>query len=153
MINSNKDLAQQDKVARVVQVTKANENLEWLERSLTCISDLPRDVDELRTEIQKAVSETILIRDLGKFSFLLTMESKEAKEKLKLDGQGCLSQWFSSINDWMEEDVCQSRRIWLEIVGIPIQLWNQQNIRKIAKNWGDVVFVEKDTAMKMSFAS
>ena len=36
---------------------------------------------------------------------------------------------------------------------VPIQLWSEQNIKKIAENWGDVVFVEKDTTMKTSFAS
>ena len=57
---------------------------------MTCISDLPRDVDELRIGIQNAYSENILVRDIGKFSFLLTMESKAAKEKLKTEGEGCL---------------------------------------------------------------
>jgi len=41
----------------------------------------------------------------------------------------------------------------LEIVGVPIQIWNEQNIRKIAENWGDVVYVEKDTAKQASFSS
>jgi len=49
--------------------------------------------------------------------------------------------------------VCESRRIWLEIVGIPLHLWSEQNIKKIAENWGDVVSVEKDSVMKTSFAS
>ena len=81
------------------------------------------------------------------------MESMEIKEKLKTEGEGRLKQWFSSITNWTEEDVCQTRRLWLEIVGVPIQLWSEQNIRRIAENWGDVVYVENDTSMKTSFAS
>ena len=63
-----------------------------------------------------------MVRDLGKFKFLLTMESKEIKEKLKNEEAECLKQWFSSISDWAEEDVCKTRRLWLEIVGVPIQI-------------------------------
>ena len=41
----------------------------------------------------------------------------------------------------------------MEIVAVPIQLWSEQNIKRIAENWGDVVYVEKDTSLKASFAS
>jgi len=41
----------------------------------------------------------------------------------------------------------------LEIVGVPIQIWSEQNIRKIAENWGDVVFMEQETSKQESFAS
>ena len=47
-----------------------------------------------------------MVRDLGKFKFLLTMESKEVKERLKNEDEERLKQWFSSISDWAEEDVC-----------------------------------------------
>ena len=90
---------------------KVNENLEWLERSMTCISDISRDVEELRGLIQNAFTNEILVRDLGKFKFLLTMESKEIKEKLKAEDEGRLKQWFSSITDLAEEDLCQTRRL------------------------------------------
>ena len=41
----------------------------------------------------------------------------------------------------------------MEIVGVPIQIWSEQNIRKIAENWGDVVSVDRETASLESFAS
>ena len=130
-----------------------DENLEWLERSLTCTSDVPRDVDALRSGIQDAFPDKILVRDLGKFKFFLTVETKEVKEKLKTEGEECLKQWFSSFSDWVEEDACQTRRLWLEMVGIPIHIWSDQNIKRIAENWGDVVSIEKDTSNMTSFAS
>jgi len=39
------------------------------------------------------------------------------------------------------------------MVGVPIQLWSEQNIKRIAENWGDVVYIEKDTSKMTSFAS
>ena len=110
------------------------DNLEWLEKSLTCISDIPRDVKSLRTMIDTTFPDKILVRDLGKIKFPFTMESKEIKEKLKNERAGCLKQWFTTIRDWVEDDVCQTRRLRLEIVGVPIQIWSEQNIRKILRH-------------------
>ena len=147
------EYVQKEKSARVIAVEAVQENLEWLARSLTCISDTPRDIDALRLMISKTFHEEIVVRDLGKFKFILTMESQEVKERLKNDGEERLKQWFSSVSDWAEDDVCQTRRLWLEIVGIPIQIWSEQNIRKIAENWGDVVLVEKESSKLESFAA
>jgi len=149
----SEEFIQQNKTAKVLNLEKVDENLEWLERSLTCISDVPRDVDALSIEIQDAFPDKILVRDLGKFKFLLTVETKEVKEKLKTEGAECLKQWFSSFSDWVEEDACKTRRLWLEMVGIPIHIWSDQNIKRIAENWGDVVSIEKDTSNLTSFAS
>jgi len=135
-----------NKTAKVIQLEKVQDNLEWLERSLTCISDIPRDVESLRAMIGTTLPVKILVRDLGKFKFLLTMESKEIKDKLKNEGAECLKQWFTSVSDWGEDDICQTRRIWLEIVGVQIHIWSEQNIRRMAEKWGDVVYVEKDTS-------
>ena len=140
------------KAVKVLQLEQVNDNLEWLEKSMTCISDTPRDVEELRTTIQSSFPHPILVRDIGKFKFLLTAETKEIKDKLRTEGADCLNQWFSSISEWVEEDVCQTRRLWLEIVGVPLQVWNEENIKKIAENWGDVVYVEKDISAMASFA-
>ena len=87
--NLSEECVQQTKTTKVVQLEKVDENLDWLGRSLTCISNIPRDVEGLRNRIQNAFPKRILIRDLGKFKFLLTMESKEAQEKLINEGEGC----------------------------------------------------------------
>jgi len=141
------------KTAKVVTIEELQDNLEWLDRSLTCISDKPRDVESLRLMINSSLQQEIEVRDLGKFKFLLTLESKEIKERIKSEGVEKLKQWFTSVSDWAEHDVCQTRRIWLEIVGLPIQLWSEENIRKIAENWGDVVLVEEEASKLKSFAS
>ena len=77
------EFARWNKTAKVIQVEKVQDNLEWLDRSLICISDAPKDIDKIRTMICNTFPEVILVRDLGKFKFLLTMDSKESKERLK----------------------------------------------------------------------
>jgi len=81
------------------------------------------------------------------------LDSKETKDRLKIEEYERLKQWFSSVEDWNEGDVCQTRRLWLELVGLPIQIWSEENIKKIAETWGDVVLVEKESSKLESFAS
>jgi len=152
-IRVNEEGLKKDKSAKVIKVEEVLENLEWLGRSLTCISDVPRDIDSLRLLITQAFQEHIVVRDLGKFKFLLTLDSKETKDRLKMEGYERLKQWFSSFDDWDEGDVCLTRRLWLELVGLPIQLWSEKNIKKIAETWGDVVLVDKESSKLESFAS
>jgi len=142
-----------EKSARVIKVEAVQENLEWLGRSLTCCSEAPRDTESLRREINEAFQEQIVVRDLGHHKFLITMDSKETKDRLKIEGKVRLEQWFYSFSDWVESDVCQTRRTWLEIVGLPIQFWSEVNIRSIATNWGDVVMVDKESSTLESLAS
>jgi len=73
------EFVQRNKTAKVVQLEKVKDNMEWLERSLTCISELPRDIEVLRTTIQKAFPYQILARDLGKYKFLLTWNQRRLK--------------------------------------------------------------------------
>jgi len=68
------------KTAKVIEVEKVQDNLEWLGQSLMCISDTPRDIDSIRSSINNTFQEKIMVRDLRKFKFLLTMESKDMKE-------------------------------------------------------------------------
>jgi len=81
------------------------------------------------------------------------MESKEAKDRVKIEGLERLNQWFYSVSDWNETEVCQTRRIWIEIVGLPLQFWSEANIKAIAAEWGDVVLVEKESSTLESLAS
>ena len=86
----SEEFVQRNKTTKVIQLEKVNDNLEWLERSPTCFSESPRDIAVMRSAIQKALPYQIVVRDLGKCKFLLTMESKEIKEKLKTEGKGYL---------------------------------------------------------------
>jgi len=151
--NHPASISQKKRSSRVIRMEIIEENFQWLERSLTCCSESPRDVESLKSWVTENFKEKIEVRDLGHFKFLLTMESKELKNWLKIEGKERLEKWFYSINDWSESDVCQTRRIWLEFVGLPLQFWSEDNIRRLAANWGDVVLVEKETSTLESGAS
>jgi len=138
---------------KVIKVEINQESLEWLERSITCCSEVPRDIESIKRLINDTFEEKIEVRDLGHYKFILTLESKESKDRMKIEGKERLENWFYSISDWNESDVCQTRRVWIEIVGLPAQFWSESTIRVIAANWGDVVLVENETTTMESMAA
>jgi len=60
-IRMNEESVQRVKSAKVIKIEKAMDNLEWLERSLTCCSEIPRDIDSLRLMINNAFQEKIVV--------------------------------------------------------------------------------------------
>jgi len=138
---------------KVIKVEINQESVEWLERSITCCSEVPRDIESIKRLINDTFEEKIEVRDLGHYKFILTLESKESKDRMKIEGKERLENWFYSISDWNESDVCQTRRVWIEIVGLPAQFWSESTIRVIAANWGDVVLVENETTTMESMAA
>ena len=41
----------------------------------------------------------------------------------------------------MPEEICQTRRVWIECWGLPIHAWSEINLSKIKEVWGKVVDV------------
>jgi len=64
-----------------------------------------------------------------------------------------LDQWFVDIKKWDKSDFCESRRVWLEIFGVPPHRWNWENFHGIAKIWGSLVSLGKSIARTDSFNS
>ena len=68
-----------------------------------------------------------------------------------LNQKDVLSQWFSDVKRWGVEDCCDSRKVWLNIVGVPPQGWMWENFKKIAELWGRFVCLGKSTTATNSF--
>jgi len=62
-----------------------------------------------------------------------------------------LLQWFSEIKRWGREDGCDSRRVWLNIVGVPPHGWMWENFKMIAELWGKFICLGKSASSKDSF--
>lgn len=63
-----------------------------------------------------------------------------------------LSIWFRNIRPWEETEVCETRRLWIEILGIPGQAWSWENVKKIANCWGELVCTDTPTEKVSSFS-
>jgi len=60
----------------------------------------------------------IKLSALSSFEFLLIFPSEERMVEA-LNQEEVLHQWFSDIKRWGVEDCCDSRKVWLNIVGVP----------------------------------
>ncbi|KAK9741836.1 hypothetical protein RND81_03G132200 [Saponaria officinalis] len=56
-----------------------------------------------------------------------------------------LSDYFCKMYSWNPYQHCESRRIWLEIIGVPPQCWCRDNFEKIAYIWGELVCLDTST--------
>ena len=67
-------------------------------------------------------------------------------------GKELLLEHFVEIR-WSEKEICETRRVWIECLGIPHHKWTIDNIRKIGEEWGSVVCLDSKTKMGESLCS
>ena len=123
---------------------------EWLTRTLVCTTMESRDLAALASAISDGVGQYIKVAALSCHKFLLTFPTLEEME-LALDNQIELEQWFVEIKRWGTEEVCDSRRVWLYIMGVPPHGWLWENFKQIAELWGEFICLGRSTNSIESF--
>jgi len=127
------------------------EKLQWLNKSHVCESDEPRDVDCLYSAMANGIIEAATLRDMGLYRFLLTLDEEQDLLEMLNHGDDWLSNWFVEVRRW-RDDICYSRRTWIEVLGLPSHAWCRDNFRKIEDQWGDLICLDTNTANNLSFA-
>ena len=110
----------------------------WLSCSLVCSTEQPRDLATLSSAIISGYGQRIRICALSGFRFILNFPSRAAMEEA-LKNHEELDLWFYDIKRWDKYDRCESRKVWLEVLGIPPHGWKWQNFKKIAELWGYLI--------------
>lgn len=64
-----------------------------------------------------------------------------------------LELWFIRIKNWDIYDTCDSRRIWIEVLGVPPHGWNLEIFKSIGELWGNFVCVDNNIDNPESFES
>jgi len=123
---------------------------EWLHRSLVCSVEEPRDLASLSSALMSGYDQDVKLSALSSFKFLLTFPTEERMEDA-LNHQDELHHWFFEVKRWGVEEFCDSRKVWLAIVGVPPHGWSWENFKKIAELWGRFVCLGKSTAATDSF--
>ncbi|MED6162213.1 hypothetical protein PIB30_068291 [Stylosanthes scabra] len=90
-------------------------------------------------------------RDVGPYRCLITFESPEARDAAMGD-ELILSLLDEVIPHW-EYFWSLSRRIWIEVMGLPIGLWCNENYNKIAKLWGKMVKLDDRIEESKSYST
>jgi len=87
---------------------------------------------------------------LSCYKFLLTFPTVEEMD-FAVANQDELQHWFLEVKKWGSEDDCDSRRVWLSIIGVPPHGWQRENFKQIAELWGDLICLSKPTTSTDSF--
>jgi len=124
----------------------------WLSKSLICTSPEPRDVATLASAIMQDYGQCTKICALSGVKFILTYQSEEEREAA-LQNHTELDVWFSEVQRWDKYTCCSSRRVWLEVIGVPPHGWVWENFKRIADRWGYLICLGKPILRTDSFDS
>jgi len=127
-----------------------NEMESWLVRTLVGTTAEPRDLATLASAILTGYSPEIKVSALSCNQFLLVFPTEE-KMLEALHDQGELGQWFIEIRKWGMEVCCETRRVWLDVIGVPPHGWLWENFKQIAELWGRMICLGKSSSNTESF--
>ena len=124
--------------------------VEWLRRSLICTSSVTWDLEDLSQALSKVGCSRV--RALTKRKFILTYQSSVKRDEA-LKNEELLSNWFHEVKIWDIYETCNSRRLWIDVFGIPPHGWSLDNFEKIASFWGKLICLETPIEDTVSFDS
>ena len=90
---------------------------------------------------------------MGAYKTLITFLSKVDMEETLKEGGNLLEEYFVEIRMWSAEEIHQTRRVWVECFGIPLQAWSKENLIRIVEQWGTVVCFDVKTSTRSCFWS
>ena len=93
--------------------------MEWLNRSLIGESLRPMDFDLLREKLFREWYYLTNVKAKGSYKCLLTFETNEDVEAALSDGRDLLLNHFDEVKQWSDMELCQTRHVWLDCVGVP----------------------------------
>ncbi|MED6126635.1 hypothetical protein PIB30_080383 [Stylosanthes scabra] len=146
MTNGDKEHGKQHEIKdnamarrKEVEAAWSEEQKERLQRSLlgACVKPI-----NLREVMEFLIKEwggpgDIKVRDVGPYRCLITFSTTEIRDSAK-ESQ-LLQSVFDEVRHHWDTLLSLSRRVWIEIMGMPTGLWFLENFDRIAKLWGKVI--------------
>ncbi|MED6181071.1 hypothetical protein PIB30_016214 [Stylosanthes scabra] len=136
---------------KVVETTADESKRDILDRSLMGVMMKPMNLQSVGAQIHekwKGEGE-IVCRDVGPYKCLLTFESPEIRDVVMSDLE--LANIFDEIRPHWEIFSSHSRRVWIEVLGLPVIAWSATTFEKVAKLWGNLVLADYRTEHCLSF--
>jgi len=62
-----------------------------------------------------------------------------------------LHQWFLDVKKSGTKESCDSRKVWIVILGVPLHGWKWENFKQIAELWGTFICLGKSASNTKSF--
>ncbi|MED6224891.1 hypothetical protein PIB30_088507 [Stylosanthes scabra] len=120
------------KEAVLTDVNKANrDNIEWLQRSLVGETLMPYNYNELKGKVICDWDSMERASMLGSMKLLMVFNSVESMEEAFNSPQ--LWNHFLEVRKWSSGEANSSRRAWIEVIGLLLHGWSEENIRRIGE--------------------
>lgn len=81
---------------------------------------------------------------------LLTCENKDIRDKLIQDKW--LQKWFGEVKKWNGEAASLERFAWIDLVGLPLDIWSLKTFKSIGELWGHFISASNDALSDFSFS-
>ena len=124
-----------------------------LERSVIGEAMCPLNSEEVKKLIHSKIHSVEKVREIGLFKSLITFHNKQGMLQALEGEDNILGGIFDEVRPWTSEEVCQTRRVWIECFGIPLHAWSLENLKKIGEQWGTVVGFDNETEQQLTFSS
>ena len=70
-----------------------------------------------------------------------------------MKNKGLLDNWFHEVKNWDIYEVCESRRLWIEVFGVPPHGWSLKNFERIVSFWEKMICLETPIEDTICFGS
>ncbi|MED6107801.1 hypothetical protein PIB30_017502 [Stylosanthes scabra] len=122
--------------------------LHKLQRSMIGETMHPFEFEELKKEVLKEWSNIQEVRMMGSMKLLLVFDSEE--HMMEACKSPNIWKYFLAVRSWTKGESNRLRRCWIEVVGLPLHEWTNENMRKIGEVWGRVIKVVRDDVSQFS---
>ncbi|GJR10948.1 RNA-directed DNA polymerase, eukaryota [Tanacetum coccineum] len=83
---------------------------------------------------------------LGGLWVMIELENEASKRSL-LDHVGVKS-WFHIMQEATQDFVSEERVVWVDIEGVPLNMWSRETFLKIGSKWGSALDIEDNSGRK-----
>nr|GEU49965.1 hypothetical protein [Tanacetum cinerariifolium] len=88
------------------------------------------------------------VKDVNSIPNIRTLLMDEGFFDVKLKYLGGVKSWFHVIQDAVHDFVSDERIVWVDIEGIPLNVWSRETFMRIGKKWGDTLDIENNVDTK-----
>ncbi|GKE72576.1 hypothetical protein Tco_1534617 [Tanacetum coccineum] len=91
--------------------------------------------------------DNFTLKYLGGFWVIIEFHTKEVLENFK--SHVGVGSWFSSLEYASNTSVIDERVVWVDIEGVPMNVWTYNTFKKNSSKWGELLFEEDKENMSM----
>ena len=133
-----------------MDITSEVSNKEWLDK---CLVGKVSEYSYLANLQENLILEgmgTLKTNYLGDNMVLISSDEECDFEKIVEDNRAWLETVFDSITPWLEGEYPHNRVVWARCWGLPISLWNEDCLRKIASTNGMFISIDQNATSRIN---